>query len=592
MVLPFTLVMVLVAPSIISYTPYRMAWDDLYFLHCGACLHNAVYRLDLAGMVECYSIVSKSPILTFMMLPWGTAASGEAAVPLALISLAILNWILVLLIYRVAIAAGSAVWMLPVAALAVWLNPFIGMYGGSFLSDMLVAWCTLLLLLLLPLELRTNPGPPRHDVARGALWGLVIVVGVLTKVTFILFLAVIGLAIISIRFRLLGARSCLRAALTAAICALPAMVIWIAFGRNFIGHAVGFSFGSLSKFYAVGGMTPFGYLREYLKNCGWGCFPTLALVPYFAWRVWRSDARWLRMLPLALVLFYFALCALSPNGDYRFAMPVMIALPFVLAVVPSKGADQVPPGMGLMGFALLAGVLCSIPMLARPDMTYVRHAGTILDRIARPGVKILLATDDPFLNIDTFLLAKEFRRQRLPSVAIDTLVYDSLRGRSMYDGFHRLEAADYILFKKPPLSTEPEWANQFANEYYQYATGVADETDVPSEYMHVLKVRPPGLLKTDSSRPILAALSTDPTPPRPGIFRWTITGSGFTPGSGVIITGRGCEAGCRLNPESFSFKSVTELTGLADLTNGAGTYEFQVMNGPVPSNVVAVEIRR
>jgi hypothetical protein len=492
----------------------------------------------------------------------------------------------------VALLAGASIWLLPVAAIAVWLNPFLGMYGGSFLSDMLVAWCTLLLVLLIPLELRTQPGPPWRDIARGLLWGFVILVGVLTKVTFLLFLGVTGLAVLWIRFRRLGVGPCLRAASTAAICSIPAAIIWAVFGKNFIGHAVGFSFGGLSKFYAVGGMTPLGYLREYLRTCGWACFPTFALMLYFGWKVWRSDARLLRMLPLALVLFYFILCALSPNSDYRFAMPVMIGLPFVLAVVPANKVDQRSLRTGMIGFGLLAGVLCSIPMLARPEMAPVRYAEAVLNRIGRPGTKIMLATESPVLNIETFLLAKQFGGKRLEELTIDSLVYDSLNGRSIYDSYHRMEGADYILFHKPPLSTDPPWANQFANEFYQYASGIADETDAPSEYMHVMKVRPQASRKIDSSvRPRLTGVATDPAPPRPGIFHWTLTGSGFTPGSRVIVTGLGCESGCGLNPESVSFKGPTELRGIADLTNGSGSYQFQVMNGALPSNAATIELR-
>ena len=593
-VAPFVLVLILIGPSIVNYTPYRLAWDDTYFLHRAVCLHQAVYRLDVAGMVECYSILSKSPILTFMTLPWGSAASGEAAISLALIALAIMIWILVLVIYRVAISAGAAIWALPIAGLAVWLNPLLAIYGGSFLSDILVAWCATLLLLLVPLELRAHPGTARMDVARGALWGLVIVVGTLAKVTFFFFLGGVALAVIWIRFRRLGIRSCLRTAFTAAICSLPAIIIWAVFWRNFVGHAVEASFGGFSKFYAVEGLTPLGYLRGYAMTCRWSIVPTLALVLYFALKVRRSDARWFRILPLALILIYLAICSLIPYLDYRYAMPVMIALPFVLAVVPAGGEEQPSPPAAVFVFGLLGCVLCSIPMLARTDMESVRYVGSVLDRIARPGVKIMLATETQTLNIETLLLGKELRGKPFHTVEIDTLFYDPLHGRSMFDSYHRMEWADYILFDKPPLPTNPKWANRFASEFYQYATGIADEVDsVPHEYMHILKVRPPGERSTISTdTPQIAAVATDPTPPQRGIFRWTLTGSGFTPGTRVTITGRFCESGCELNPASFSYENPTKLTGVADLSTGTGSYEFRVMNGSLGSNVATIEIKQ
>jgi hypothetical protein len=593
-VIPFILLLILAAPSIVSYRPYELAWDDTYLFHRAVCLHNAVYGLDLAGMKDCYSILSKSPILTFMTLPWGRAASGEAAIPLALIALAILIWILVLLIYRVAISAGAALWTLPVAGIAIWLNPLLGIYGGFFLADILIAWCTALLLLLIPLELRTQPSSARMDVARGALWGLVIVVGTLAKATFFFFLAPTALAVIWIRFRRLGLRSCLRAALTAVVCSLPAIVVWAVFWRNFLGHAMQATIGGYSKFYAVAGQTPFVYLRGYVAACRWGLLPTSALLLYFLWKIRRAGALWFRLLPLALILSFLAICSFIPYDDYRYAMPVMIALPFALAVVPRPGGEQTPLPAAAFAFGLLACVLSTIPLLGRTDMAYLRYAEAVMDKIARPGTKIMLATETAGLNIETLLLVKELGGNRLHSVMFDTLYYDALQGRSVYDSYHRMEWADYILFDKPPLPHELKWNNEFANEFYQYAVGMADEDNsAPHEYMHVLKVRPPAARNTASTQnPQITAVTTDPAPPPPGLFRWTLTGASFTPGSRVTITGRFCESGCELNSQSFSYKAPTELTGVADLTNGSGSYQFQVFNGSLASNAATIEIKR
>jgi hypothetical protein len=84
------------------------------------------------------------------------------------------------------------------------------------------------------------------------------------------------------------------------------------------------------------------------------------------------------MLPIGLILGYLALCCFSQIPDYRYATPVMIALPFVFAVVPGRLAIGRSADYRLLVSGLLAGVLISIPMLARPDLTYVRYAGAIL----------------------------------------------------------------------------------------------------------------------------------------------------------------------------------------------------------------------
>jgi hypothetical protein len=254
-------------------------------------------------------------------------------------------------------------------------------------------------------------------------------------------------------------------------------------------HAVDSSFGGISKFYSVAGLGLTAYLRQYLSACGAAVLPTAAMAGYFAWKLRDSNRRVVRFLPIALILAYLLVCALTRMNDFRYASPAMLALPFLLAVVPPASGTPPSPGPPVFWPGMLAGVLVSIPMLARPDLTYVRYAGAVLDRIAHPGTRIVLVTDDPFLNIETFLLAKEIRGQSLHDTDIDTLVYDSIQGRSLDSSYHRMDSFDYILYRKPPLSTDPVWANQYADAFYQHALGIADPVDVPSEFMLVLKVR-------------------------------------------------------------------------------------------------------
>ena len=172
----------------VGYSEYLVTWDDAYLLHRALCFHNAVYTFDLKAMFSCYAILSKSPIMTVVTLPWGAAASGEGAISLCLVSLALLTWIVALLSYRAALSSGASPWMMAAAALSVWWNPFLASYGGTFLSDMLLAWTVLLTLLLIPLELATDPQGWVRDVMRGVLWGFVFDVGALTKVTYGYFL--------------------------------------------------------------------------------------------------------------------------------------------------------------------------------------------------------------------------------------------------------------------------------------------------------------------------------------------------------------------------------------------------------------------
>lgn len=480
----------LISRSVVGFANYLMTWDDLYLFHRAICVHNAVYGLNLRAMVSCYENLSKSPILTVVTLPWGTAASGEAAIPLGLVGLAILTWIVALLAYRTAASSGASPWVMAAAALSVWFNPFLTSNGGVFLSDILLAWTVLLTLLLIPLELADSPKGWAADAMRGALWGFAFDVGALTKVTFGYFLIPVLAAVIFIRLRRCGMRSLLLTVSAALICLSPSILVWSFFGRSFLQHAVEASFGGLTPFYAAKALGWKGYLRQYAAVCAYGLAPLILLAVYFIRRVSRCDRIWLRILPIGLILGYLGLCALSSNQDFRFAMPVMIALPLMCAAVPSGlPGRRAQPGILLYLSLLLAGVLVSIPMMGRADLTYVRYAGALLDRISQPRAVILLATDDPHLNVETFLLAGEIRSGLGLNLDIGTLVYDIEHERTLDYSLHRMDSADYILFKKDPLATDPEWANRFAKTFHAHAAEIADQIDAPRGFMETFKVR-------------------------------------------------------------------------------------------------------
>ncbi len=252
--IPAVAFLFLISRSVVGYSEYLVTWDDAYLFHRALCFHNAVYTFDLKAMFSCYAILSKSPIMTVVTLPWGAAASGEGAISLCLVSLALLTWIVALLSYRAALSSGASPWMMAAAALSVWWNPFLASYGGTFLSDMLLAWTVLLTLLLIPLELATDPQGLVRDVMRGVLWGFVFNVGALTKVTYGYFLVPVVAVVISIRLRRCGMRSLLATVAATLICLTPSILIWSLFGRNFLQHAVDASFGGMTAFYSGGAL--------------------------------------------------------------------------------------------------------------------------------------------------------------------------------------------------------------------------------------------------------------------------------------------------------------------------------------------------
>jgi hypothetical protein len=499
--LALCLFLALVGRSVISYAPYSIAWDELYFLHRAVCVDRAVYALSLTRIGECYGSLSKSPIMTFLTLPWGPLGAGEAGVGLALVTLGILTWLVILIVYTAAASLKASRIVLLLAGACIYLNPFLRGYAGGFLADALVAWAVAGSLLLVPLEAYgegTRNG--WQDALRGLMWAFLFGIGALSKVSFGFFLIVVAPLAIIYRWRRCGRRSALVTTGAALAGSLPAILVWLAFGRNFVGHAVQASFGGLAKFYAAAGSSERTYLREYFRASGYAVIPLAALLLYFLWSL-HAQRRQLfaRVVPVLMLAAFLILCGLSPNQDYRFSMPVMIALPILLAVAPHRAKGLTAPGRTTLALAVLAGSLLSFPMVARPDMSFVRYASDILERYGSPNTTILLATDHPYLNIETFLLAQQIGGERLRTVRLGTLVYDYVNNRPLAWSLDRTSKADIVLFHRPPLYPDPPWANQFASQFRDQAEKSGSLTE-SGKYLDVFRKNVPPAAPFHSGR--------------------------------------------------------------------------------------------
>src|SRR5437868_13925760 len=66
--------------------------------------------------------------------------------------------------------------------------------------------------------------------------------------------------------------------------------------------------------------------------------------------------------------------------------------------------------------------------------------------------------------------------------------------------------------------------------------------------------------------PIIASLTTNPSPPTTATFTFTINGSGFYPaGALILVTGPGC-APCQIPNGALTTKTTSTLVGPATLT--------------------------
>ena len=156
----------------------------------------------------------------------------------------------------------------------------------------------------------------------------------------------------------------------------------------------------------------------------------------------------------------------------------MIAVPLCLAWTNPRKEPAMTFGVVPILAALFVGTLFSMPMIGRPQVAPIRRAGELIQTLAqaqsipRQPIRIVIATDGPEFNINTFLLAEQFRRDSVRPVDLDSLVYDAINKRTPEEGFRRVDAADYILFLKPGFPPGPDWSRVYAQDYRAYCEKV------------------------------------------------------------------------------------------------------------------------
>jgi hypothetical protein len=489
--------LVLVFPTVINYSPYPLPWDESYYLGHIICTNHAVYDFSLSRLNECLAASKKGPIMGLVDLPWGRAGGIYRGIGLAFVGLAFFIWILVLATYRTCMRSGIPPGSLLLAAVTICLTPFLRASGGAMMVDMLLGWCVALGLMLLPLEYCSPSRGAWRSLVRGLLWALVIDVGMLSKVTFAFFFCTIGVALLLIRERYSGEMPLRYAFAGCIVGSLPAIVIWRYYGITFLRFAAMAAWGDVTRYWSVPGMTAGGYLWRYFSQLGLALTPLLILLALFIRGfVMEKQMRLARLLPIAITLMYLGIAARSQNRDPRFTIPVMVAMPLCLAWTGIRKESPNRVGAVPMLAALVVGTLFALPMMHRPQIAPIKRASDLLETLSRgqptprPPVKIVIATDGPAVNINTFLLAEQLRQDAGRPADLDTLVYDAINKRTAEEGLQRIDAADYVLFLKPSLAPGPDWSRVYAPAYRAHCEKVGSLLDVNiSPDLDVFKIR-------------------------------------------------------------------------------------------------------
>lgn len=457
----------LVSPSIYSYAPYTLRWDEAFYAHRILCMNREFYNFSVSGMANCLASTHKAPAIQLVGLPWGPAGATETGIGLALVGLALVNCILALLTYRVGLRAGIPPWCLALGGACIGLTPLVREHGGALGTDLMVGWCSALALMLIALEFRTQDDGALASFGRGAVWAAALSLGSLAKLTFAIFAAAASPILLYGRWRRCGRRAIWFTLLGAVVFAIPGLLVWALYGPTLVHFALRSAFGETAALWGVPGMHAGAYLWGFFSNLGLALLPLAALLVLFLRGIPNEKVR---ALPTIIVMAYLLIAAMGQNRDPRFMITGAVALPLALSWTSFRPA--VPLRFGAAPFlgGLLAGLLLAAPMVARPRLAPIRQVGDlVLELSHRRPATFVIATDGPEYNIETFNLARQIGIASLEPVCFDTLVYDAVNKRTIEDGCRRMAAADYVLFLKAEFAAGPEFSRQWAARYRAYA---------------------------------------------------------------------------------------------------------------------------
>ncbi|MGA2793991.1 MAG: hypothetical protein ABSE69_10725, partial [Roseiarcus sp.] len=184
----------------------KPAWDELFFLHRAACVSRAVFDASFDGVDLCFGQMSKSPLMALLLLPAGPINGIVGALSIAPVCLALATLSLLVVLGWQLSRIGVPLIAVVLSVVAAALSPALFEGHAPFLVDDLLSIVVLATLLLLPLEWKAPPKTQGEAALRGALWGTIATLGVLSKLTYFLFLGAIAVPVVLVAYRRTGWR--------------------------------------------------------------------------------------------------------------------------------------------------------------------------------------------------------------------------------------------------------------------------------------------------------------------------------------------------------------------------------------------------
>lgn len=463
--------MAAVAPLAVTLSVIAPMWDDAHFLERATCVSQAVF--ELKNVRYCLSTMAKSPVMAFMLLPAGPLTQGAVQLGVAAFTLACCNFALAAWLGWLTLRARLPLAAVIAAAIGIALCRPIQAAGAPFLVDGAYAIIVTIALFLPVMEMGSPAGPGKPAIWRGVLWGSVFSLGMLAKTSFGMFAALTLPLMIVASLRRSGGCATLQKLLVVALIGLLPALFFVRFVWTYLDLAWQSSFGGGAAFY--GDAKPFWQsFSELAATAGIGfwvvCAALLAVAIVHAR---RDPERFMIALgSIVIVLGYLVLVALSQNQQPRFLWCAWVALPVLIAsAIAPLAATETPHARMSLALAGLVAVIASIPMVARFDITPLRQTSALLHSLITNGpVRLVIASDPPFFNINTLQLAQRLDYGKLRGIDLGSVVYDKAEGRSLDYSTEQLLSAQFVVISDPdPENRGPEFTNSLLPRYLEIA---------------------------------------------------------------------------------------------------------------------------
>ena len=298
----------------------------------------------------------------------------------------------------------------------------------------------------------------RGAVLRGIIWGSILSLGAMTKLSFLYFTGLIAAFLFFVHFNRNGFRSTVAALIGFALSSAPAVLYLLLCGRTVLAYAIAGSFGTLASLAYVPILQ---YLNDTIRDSpGLLLSFTLTAAALIYLLIGRRSVKlWPDFVALSILIVFGIVVIISPHKEIRYEFPVFLALPFLTAILLSGKRYSAPrPAAALTAGLVFCGLVTgAVPMMHRADRESLAKSNAILAQAAQCNAKhIILATDSPTLNGSLMWLALTVSSSHLIEVGgLPQADEPKILGIPLYSndtlpaekGFDRLLESDQVVFQ-------------------------------------------------------------------------------------------------------------------------------------------------